>query len=817
MQHTADRLRVPPEQLRWQLDPKDLGFGSTDDVVGSSFTPGQYRAVRALEIGLDLRGKGFNVFVAGEPGTSRSETLRQLLDAYQDPDYVAEDLVFVNNFRDEDRPRLLRFPAGRGCAFRDSMSRSVDRLQEGIPRIFKSDIYSKRRKARVTRYSGEMEALAAVLKEVADPLGLVLVQVEMGDQTEAELFPLIDGEPIAFEDLEGLVEQDKLPKEKLAELVEARRAAEDALKTFREAANKLVKKAEEDFAGLDRQVTRPYLNVVLSGVHREYQDIPGMVEYLKEVEDFLESRLSLFRTEEERDRDEHEEEEIREALRQLQVNMILDNSSVTNRPVIYENNPGVTTLRGTVDREIRSNGSVVSDFTHIKAGALIRGHGGFVVIHADDLEGDDRVWGVIKRALRTGQVQIEILSEMPVPRVIRPEPVAVDVKVILIGSTGLYHALLENDPDFRKLFKFKAEFDTEMELGPQSITEYACWVRNVCDEADLPSFSAEGVAAVVEYGVRLAGQRNRISTRITQVADLVREAAFWAQRHSGNKPIEARDVQMALEERRHRVNLDEERVQRMIREGVILIETEGAALGQVNGISVLDVGDHRFGRPARITASVSAGNRGVINIERMAELSGSYHDKGLLIISGYLRERFAIDRPVTMTASITLEQSYSEVDGDSASVAEMLALFSALSGLPARQDLAMTGSVNQKGEVQVVGGVNEKVEGFFDLCASRGLTGSQGVILPVGNLPHLMLRPRVVDAVRDGRFHVYSMRRVEEAVELLLGHPAGERDAAGEFAPDTVFGRVDARIGQLAEVARRYFGPVGSGDGHHDM
>ena len=543
--------------------------------------------------------------------------------------------------------------------------------------------------------------------------------------------------------------------------------------------------AEADLATLDQELARPYLNLVLSGVYQEHQDVAGVVDYLRDVEAFLEARVGLFRADEEEngdDEDESEDEETEASFRKLQVNLILDNTGRTARPVVTENNPTVSNLRGTVDREVRSNGMVVADFTHIKSGSMIQAHGGFLVLHVEDLDGEGRAWGVIKRTLRTGQVQVETedAAAAPMPRALRPEAVPVDLKVILIGTIDLYAELLSLDPDFSKLFKVKAEFDTEMELGPQAITEYACMIRGICDQDELPPYTAEGVAAVVEYGVRLAGHRSRITTRFTEVGDLVREAAFWAsRRHPG--PIGSEDVHRALDERRARVNLIEEKTQRLIREGVILIDTEGSAVGQVNGLAVLDVGDHRFGRPTRITASVAAGHSGVANIERMARLSGSHHDKGILILTGYLGQKFAGERPLTLAASLTLEQSYDEVDGDSASTAEMFALLAALGEAPIRQDLAVTGSMNQKGQVQAVGGVNEKIEGFFDLCAARGLTGTQGVIIPAPNLPHLMLRPAVVRAVREGKFHIYAIQRVEEGIELLTGLPAGRRGPDGRL------------------------------------
>lgn len=800
--NTVDRLRVPPEQLRWSLKGEDLGFKTTDEVRGSAFTPGQHRAVRALEMGLTLRGHGYNVFVAGEPGTNRTETVRHFLENFQDPSYEAEDLCYVFNFRDPDVPRLLRFPVGAGRRFQEAMVGVVDRLRDGIPRIFQSEVFIKRRKARVKRYTARMEHLAAKLKSVAEPQGLVLVQVEMGEHAEADLLPLVDGEPVAFEDLEASVEEESFPREDMERLIQARAALEDPLRSFREKANRLVQEAERELGELDRQMTRPYLNLVLSGVYQDYQEVAGVTEYLRELEAFLESRMGLFHSDDKSE--DGEDEEARESLRRLQVNLLIDNGGRTRRPIIYEHNPNAQNLRGSVDREIRPNGQVISDFTHVKAGSLIRANGGFLVIHADDLDGDGRPWGVIKRALRTGQVQIEWMGDQPAsPRALRPEAIRIDTKVILIGTTDLYQALLDNDSDFPKVFKVKAEFDTEMELGPQAITEYACLVRSVCDEDGLPPVTADGVAAIVEVAVRLAGQRNRITTRFTQVADLVREAAFWARREQKDT-IGALDVRRAVEERRHRVNLIEEKTHRAIREGVVLIDTENRTVGQINGLAVLDVGDHRFGRPTRITASVSAGTHGILNIERESSLSGPHHDKGVLILNGFLRETFAAGYPLAMTASITLEQSYNEVDGDSATAAEAIVLLSALAEIPLTQELAITGSMNQKGQLQAVGGVNEKVEGFFDLCQARGLTGKQGVVIPAANLPHLMLRPHLVETVRKGKFHVYAVNRIEEAAELMMGTPSGQAGKNGRYPKKSIFGKVQDRLDALAEAARAF-------------
>jgi len=800
----SDRYRVPPEQLRWTLDPETLGFTGTDEVAPSPLTPGQQRAVRALEIGLGLRSRGHNVFLAGEAGTHRTETLDQLLTRLDHGDYAAEDFCYVHNFRQADHPRLLRFPGGRGCEFQSAMAEAMARLREGIPRLLGGEVYAKRRKARVKRYSARMEQIAAPLRGKAEPAGLSLVQVQVGEHSDAELLPIIDEEPVAFEDLEALVEKDEFPKSELQRLIETRRQLDADLRSFSEAADKLAAEAGNDLAGLEREMTRPHLNLVLSVVYQRFQDVEGVTEYLREVEAFLEERIEIFRQNE--GDGESEAEEIRDVYRQLSVNLILDNKDRTERPIVHEPNPSVANLRGVIDREIRPGGRIVSDFTHIRAGALLRAHGGFLIVHADDLESEGQAaWNLIKRTLRTGQLRIEHEGgdHPSAPQAQRPQPIPVDLKVIFIGTPELYQVLLEADADFSKLFKIKAEFDSEMELSPQSLNDYAQLIRGVCDRDGLPPFSAGAVAATVEYGVRLAGRRNRITTQFSRIEDLVREAAFWAREKNGS-PIGASAVHRAIDEGRNRLNLYEERTQRLIREGVLYIDIEGSAVGQINGLTVLDLGNHRFGRPARITATVGVGGAGIINIERQSELSGSFHDKGLLILNGFLRGTFAADYPLAMSASITLEQSYSEVDGDSATLSEALTLLSALADLPLRQDLAVTGSLNQKGAVQPIGGINEKIEGFFDICTARGLTGTQGVVVPESNLPNLMLRPRVVEAVREDRFHVYGVRRIDQAVELFTGIPAGARDETGAYPADSVFGRVEDRLRRLAGAVRDF-------------
>ena len=789
------QLAVPTELLRWQMDPATLDLSSMEEQRNPA--PGQHRAVRALEIGLGLRSPGYNVFLAGDSGTHRSETLDHLLQGVSQSGFSPEDCCYVHNFQDPDQPLLLRLEAGQGRAFEDAMANAVTRLRAGVARLLVSEIYRKRRKARVKRLTAKLEQLAAPLKGKAEPVGLALVEIQAGDTSEADLLPVLDGEPVAFEDLDELVEQGTLTRQAAEDLFQARNELGVDLRAFNEGAIKIAEEARQELDELDLSVIRPFLSAVLSRVHQQFQSVTGLVEYLREMETYVERHLPAFKADENTAADEAYED----IFRKLSVNLLLDNSSIEKRPVVTEPNPTVVNLRGTVDREVRSGGRVISDFTHVKAGSLLRAHGGFLILNADDLDAEGHaVWNLIKRTLRTGQLRIEFDGDQT--HALRPEPIDVDVKVIVVGNHDLYQALLAADSDFPKLFKIKVEFDSETELTTRSMKDYVHLVQTVCKQDGLPPMSQSAFAGVLEHGVRIAGQRNRLSTRFSLIEDLVRESGFWATAGNASEITELH-VREALEARRQRVNLAEEQVQRMIREGVVFIDTEGERIGQVNGLTVLNLGDYRFGRPVRITSSVGMGTAGIVNIERQAALSGSHHDKGLLILTGYLRNTFAQKHPLAMSASITLEQSYGEVDGDSATMAEILTLLSSLSEVPLRQDIAVTGSMNQKGDIQPVGGVNEKIEGFFDLCAARDLSGSQGVLIPASNIPNLMLRPDVVQAVAEGRFHVYAADCIEHAVELLTGVPAGTHTRKG-FPKSSVFGKVSVKLKQMAEGASAF-------------
>jgi ATP-dependent Lon protease len=492
---------------------------------------------------------------------------------------------------------------------------------------------------------------------------------------------------------------------------------------------------------------------------------------------------------------------------EYQVNVLVDNSETKGAPIIVETTPNYRNLFGTIERVVERSGIWKTDFLHIKAGSFLRANGGYLIFNALDALMEPWVWPTLKRTLKNQVIEIQTYDPLYFfsTSALKPEPIECNTKVIMIGDTQIYYLLYSLDDDFKKIFKIKADFDSVMNKDDGKIQQYASFIRKICDEDKLRPFDNTGIAAVVEYGVRITGRQKKLSTRFYIIADLLREANYWAEK-DGSDVVSERHVDKTIEKKNYRVNLIEEKIQEMIDEGTILIDSDGMVVGQVNGLSVYNLGDYMFGKPSRITAKTSLGKAGIINIEREAEMSGPIHNKGVYILAGYLRGKYAQDKPITMSASLCFEQSYSGVEGDSASSTEIYALLSSISGLPLRQDIAVTGSVNQKGEIQPIGGVNEKIEGFFDVCKAKGLTGKQGVMIPHLNVDDLMLRKDVVQAVKEGKFHIYPVKAIDQGVEVLTGMEAGERQDGGRFKEGTVNDLVDKNLRELGMKIREFEG-----------
>ncbi|MBI4639872.1 MAG: AAA family ATPase [Candidatus Tectomicrobia bacterium] len=800
---------VPIEKLRWRCQPDELNFTTTDDVLACEGIIGQDKAIKAIRLGLEIDSTGYNIFVTGLVGTGRTTSIKCLLEEIERGGRIPPDICYVNNFKNPDMPRVIFLPSGKGAAFKRDMDMLIASLKKNIPLIFESEHYQTKRNEILQIYQEkEREIVRDFEKRVAQE-GFTLIQIQMGPYTRPEIVPVIGGNPVNFPQLETLVNSGQLSQEKYEQLrTKYLELVSELEKVFKETRS-IEREVREKFGTLDREAVLPLVDDLTSDIRERYEHEP-VNAYLGEVEEQLIADLDRFR-----ERGEPAPSPIPgmtlpptvDPFLEYQVNVIVDHSESKAAPIITETFPSYKNLFGTIERVMDRSGQWRTDFTKIKAGSLLRANGGYLIINATDALLEPAVWPALKRTLKYRTVEIQSYDPfyMVTISALKPEPIEINTKVIMIGDTMIYQLLYDLDDDFKKVFKVKADFDTVMDKRTENVVQYASFIRKICLDEGLKPFEKSGVAAVVEYGVRLAGKQTKLSTKFNQITDLIREADYWARKENSDHVIEAH-VEKAISERVNRSNLIEEKIQEMMTEGTIMIDTEGLKVGQVNGLSVYDLGDYAFGKPSRITAQTAMGKAGIINIEREADLSGKTHNKGMLILGGYLRGKYAQDKPLTMSASICFEQSYSGVDGDSASSTEIYALLSSLSGLPLRQDIAVTGSVNQKGEIQPIGGVNEKIEGFFDVCRAKGLTGTQGVIIPALNVADLMLKKEVVEAVKEGKFHIYPVNTIDEGIEILTEIEAGTRKDDGAYEEGTVNFFVDRRLRDLAEQMREFEG-----------
>lgn len=788
---------VSADELRRFCDPNTLRFETTNDIPVLEGTVGQDRGVNALNFGFDIKMRGFNLYVSGPTGTGRNSTVQAFLAEQAKTEPVPNDICYVNNFKEPDKPNAIFLPPGMGTQLVRDMDELVEAAKREIPRAFEDENYEKRKNEILNEVQQQRGKMLADLQKQAEQMGLAMEVTQIGIIT----VPLMHGKPISREEFEHL------PDEVKEEIQRRSEKLQEMIRQSLAKARKLEKEASERIARLDREVALFAIGHLLDELFEKYKEHEEVVEYLGQVRDDMMDHLEDFKAPEKAKVSIPGLEELQAgpSFERYSVNLIVDNSEQKGAPIVVENNPTYYNLIGRVDFKARL-GALVTDFTQIKAGALHKANGGYLVLQALDVLLSPMSWDALKRTLRSGEVRIENIAEyygLIPTSTLKPEPIPVDVKVILIGSPLVYHILYAVDEDFRKLFKVKADFDIEMKRTDENIEKYAQFIAARVKECNLRPFHKSAVAKVVEYGSRLISDKEKLSTRFIEIADLVSEASFWASKN-GNAVVMAEDVQKAIEEKVYRSNLIEQKIQELIEQGVIMIDTDGAVVGQVNGLSVYQIGDYTFGRPSRITARTFIGKAGVVNIEREVKLSGPIHNKGVMILSSYLGSKFAHNKPLTLSASLTFEQLYEGVEGDSASSAELYALLSSLSDIPIKQGIAVTGSVNQKGEIQPIGGATEKIEGFYAVCKAKGLTGEQGVIIPHQNVRHLMLKEEIVDAVREGKFHIWPIKTIEEGIEILTGVPAGERDLKGNYPPDTVLGRADAKLLQFAEVVKEY-------------
>ncbi len=805
---------LPPEKLRWRCDPARIPYDTTAQAEPIEGPVGQDRALRALRMGAELAAPGYNIFVCGLSGTSRGGMIQKLIEQLQPRSEPGPDRCYVNNFKNPDRPRLLTLPRGQANGFRKDMQSGIDFLRRRIPQVFEGEPFQRQKGRIVDRYTlREKELMDDFTRRIAREQ-FALGHMQVGAVALPEIFPVLDGQMVPIEDIPKLVTEGKLENIAAEEL---ERKYEQFRQEFTVVYRKTLTLSRElasELSYLEQEAASVLVDGFIEELKEKYT-ATHVAEYLEEVRHNILDNLDPFKERE----DEGEpgtappgevlpkfsSSPERDPFRVYGVNVLLGHNEQDTSPVIFETTPTHANLFGTIQRSYDSRGVWSSDFMDLRAGSMLRADGGFLIMYALDALTEMGVWRTLKRTLNHGKLEIQPM-EMLFPfgaSALKPEPIDLTVKIILIGDRNLYEIFYAHEEEFKKIFKVRVEFDEEMEMSDDVIRQYSGRLHKLCQDEGLCPFDRTAVAAMIEYGVRLAGRRNKVTSRFVDLADLAREACY-AARQAGESPVTAAHLRLARESRTERHNLIETKIREMIAEGTLLIDTEGTRAGQVNGLSLMEIGGYLFGKPVRITASAALGKSGLINIEREANLSGQLHDKGMQIIAGYLRSQFAQDKPLSLAASICFEQSYSGVDGDSASSTEVYALLSALSDLPIRQDIGVTGSVNQQGVIQPIGGVNEKVEGFYDVCRVRGLTGTQGVLIPVENVEDLMLREDLIAAVAAGMFHVHPVAHIEEGIEILTGIEAGARAGRGQFRRDGVFGRVDERLRKMAETLKEF-------------
>lgn len=791
---------LDPSRLCWRCDPAQFDFESTDQLEDLTEILGQQRAVEAIQFGVGIRAEGYHLYVQGPPGVGKRTVVEQFLKRQAAAEPTPGDWCYVNNFDDPQKPLLLRLPAGRGAKLREEMTALVDDLRTAIPAALQSEEHRGRLQEVEREFESRHEQAFKELEAKAERQGIKLLRTPSG----FAMAPLDKGEVIGPEEFEKLSEEEKRRIEQVVG------ALQEDLRQVIERVPQWRKEAIDKVKELTRETTKFAIGHLLDQFKQANADLPDVLTHLEAVErDVLAHSGELHVAEEEAATVLGLHLERRPLLRRYQLNLLVDNANAKGAPVVCEDHPTYQNLVGRVEH-LSEMGALVTDFTLIKPGALHKANGGYLVVDALDLLTQPYAWEGLKRALHSRDIRIESLGQalsLTSTVSLEPQPVPLDVKVVLVGDRLLYYLLFQHDPAFAELFKVMADFDDQMERTAENIRLYARLAATLIHREKLRPFDRTAVARVLEHAARLAGDAEKLSIHLRSVTDLLHEADYWASQE-GSACVTERHVERAIDRQIHRADRLRERLHEEIARGTLLIETQGAKIAQVNGLSVVELGGFAFGHPTRVTATARLGKGELVDIEREVKLGGAIHSKGVLILSSFLSSRYAGKEPLSLSASLVFEQSYGLVEGDSASVGELCALVSALAEVPIKQSLAVTGSVNQLGEVQAIGGVNEKIEGFYDVCAARGLTGEQGVVIPASNVKHLMLRKDVVQAAAEGRFHVYAVQSADEAISLLTGMPAGARDERGEFPPGAVNRRVEERLLQFSRLRQKFGEPT---------
>jgi len=783
------------KQLKNECDPNSLGFETTLELEPIEGIIGQDRAVKAMEFGMRVKVNGYNIYMSGSGGTGKTSYARWYAAKAAKQCSKPDDWCYVYNFIDPEKPIALNLPAGMGSVFRKDMEELVESFQEDIPKFFAGE-----------EYQNESNV---IFKELQDQKNELLMQLD--EQAAEQDFqvktsgssiyfaPIIDGNVVEEDEYNKLDEGIKRELNEKSSQIQLK-----AMDIMRKVRN-LEKEAKAKTHELDARVALMAVGNRIEELKQKYADYPKVVDYLEAVKNDVLLNIDSFKSPDEED-DETLSLSFLYARRsgdnvdKYGVNLLVDNAGLSGAPVIEEVNPTYGNLIGQIEYE-NEFGSFSTDFSMIKPGSLLKANGGYIILQAKDLLNNWEVWEALKRVLRTRELTIEGNDKGAFSPAIslKPEPIPINVKVILIGNSYIYETLYDFDEDFHKLFKIKADFDDEMDRTIENERKLAQFVAGFCKRENMPPFNNGAVAKIIEYASRLVEDQTKLTTKFGEISEILAEAGTLAD-IDGSDVVTAEHVSEAIKQKIYRSNLYDERLDEAFADGTIMIDIDGWEIGQINGLSILDVGDYEFGKPSRITATTYIGESGIVNIEREIEMSGTSHSKGVLILSGYIGEKYAQDIPLALTANICFEQLYGGIDGDSASSTELYAILSSLADVPIFQGYAVTGSVNQKGEIQPVGGVSMKIEGFFNICSKKGLTGKQGVIIPIQNVKNLALKDEVIEAVKNGMFHIYAVSHIDEGIELLTGIPAGEKQADGRYQPGTINAMAYDKLKYYAET-----------------
>ncbi|MBT3043254.1 MAG: AAA family ATPase [Candidatus Thiodiazotropha sp. (ex Codakia orbicularis)] len=786
---------LPPEALCRHCDPDQFNFDTTDELEDLEGFIGQERATESLHFGLGVEHKGYNLYALGPAGAGKSAMVRKFLKALAAERPIPSDWFYVNNFSDASKPHAVALPAGQGVMFKEEMEQLVIDLQEAIPLVFESDEYHTRRQAKEDRLEERQENAMAAMQKKAEEKHIALINTPTG-------FTL---GPKQNDKILGPEQFHKLPEKEQEAIEQDVKALQEELRRTLHAIPQWQKEAREEISKLNREMTASAVHHLIEAVREKYRDNEAVIAFLDRVEDDVINNYQQFLPHDERKPTLFglplsQQEEGPPWHYRYRVNLLLAHEANGGAPIVYEDLPGYNNLVGRIEHRAHL-GALETDFTMIRPGALHRANGGYLILDALKLLFQPFAWETLKRVLQSGEIRIESLAQITSlisTQSLEPEPIPLHVKVVLLGERHIYYLLQALDPEFDELFKVAVDFDDDLVRDSHNEHHYGQLVATLARQHKLRPLDRYAVARVIDRSMRLADDNERLSSHMRSLTDLIQQADFWAG-EQGHKLISRDDVQQAIEAQIHRADRVQQRLQDEVVRGTLMIATDGEVVGQINGLSVVLLGDQRFGHPNRITARARLGKGQVVDIEREVELGGPIHSKGVYILSGFIAGRYVPDYPLSLSASLVFEQSYGGVEGDSASSAELYALLSALSGLPIKQQFAVTGSVNQMGEVQAIGGVNEKIEGFFDICRTRGLSGHQGVLIPSANTKHLILREDVVQAVKAGEFAVYPIENIDQGIALLTGTPAGTRDENGEFPEDSVNGRVEASLIRFSE------------------